>query len=715
MNRHIILFFVGILLTGILSGCKEEMEISPGEGSVQLRVSVSDEVKILDEAQKPKSKAVTRSAGEEELLNTMQTRIYNSKGLVRFYDHESPIPTTLNLVSGDYRAFVIAGDSVPAAFNTPYYTGSTNFTVRSGETAQAHVSCKIANVLATVEFSSSLKEVLSDCQVKIFTTQGELIFTEENLDDIGYYMLSGKDCNLGWSFQGTKQDGKIYTQSGLVEDVERTTKYAFTFNYNPQNAETGGAFIEIKVNESTIDINHNVMLTQRPQIVGDKFTIEQPLYYEVNGGSETGVWVNAATRLTDVTISCDHFTQWGFPTNSVNFLTASQDVINQFESNGISFKHTYRAEEDLSNAKITFFEKLISTLPNGEYLITIQAVDAFEKDNTQILTIVISDAIVVTETAPRSEIWTNRAQLAGTLLRETTETLSFQYREEGTQEWSSIPATLSGTAMSANISGLKPGTTYEYQAVAGTSASVKIITFTTEEATPLPNSSFENWQTLSSKAMVPYAANETPFWDSGNHGSATMSKNVTTPDGTYKHSGAYSAMLKSQFVGVIGIGKLAAGNLFVGTYVGTDGTNGILDFGQPFTSRPAKLRGYLKYTPGTVDYSSIDAMPKGNTDMGHIFIALGDWDAPVRITTKDQNLFNKEDENIIAYGENILTESVQSSDGGLTAFEISLDYRSLNRIPTYIVLVATASRYGDYFTGSSSSTMWIDDFELIYE
>ncbi len=714
MNRHIILFFVGILLTGILSGCKEEMEISPGEGSVQLRVSISDEVKILDENKIPNPKAVTRSR-EEELFNTMQTRIYNSKGLIRFYNYENPIPTTLNLVSGDYRALVIAGDSVPAAFNTPYYTGSTDFTVRSGETAQAHVSCKIANVLATVEFTSSLKEMLSDCQVKIFTTQGELTFTEENLDDVGYYMLNGKDRNLGWSFQGTKQDGKVYTQSGLVEEVERATKYAFTFNYNPQNAETGGAFIEIKVNESTIDINHNVMLTQRPQIVGEKFTIEQPLYYEVNGGSETGVWVNAATRLTDVIISCEQFTQWGFPTNSVNLLTASQGVLNEFQNKGISFIHTYRAEEDLSNAKITFSEKLISSLPNGEYLITIQAIDAFEKDNAQTLTLVISDAIVVTETAPRSEIWTNRAQLAGTLLRETTETLSFQYREEGSQAWTSIPATLSGTAMSANISGLKPGTTYEYQAVAGTSASVKIITFTTEEATPLPNSSFENWQTLSSKAMVPYAANETPFWDSGNHGSATMSKNVTTPDGTYKHSGAYSAMLKSQFVGVIGFGKLAAGNLFVGTYVGTDGTNGILDFGQPFTSRPAKLRGYLKYTPGTVDYSSIDAMPKGNTDMGHIFIALGDWDSPVRITTKDKNLFNKEDERIIAYGENILTESVQSSDGGLTAFEISLDYRSSNRIPTYIVIVATASRYGDYFTGSSSSTMWIDDFELIYE
>ena len=216
--------------------------------------------------------------------------------------------------------------------------------------------------------------------------------------------------------------------------------------------------------------------------------------------------------------------------------------------------------------------------------------------------------------------------------------------------------------------------------------------------------------------MVLYGPGEDMFWDSGNHGSASMSTNITTPDETYTHSGQYSAKLQSQFVGLGGIiGKFAAGNLFIGQYVGTDGTNGILDFGRTFTSRPAKLKGYIKYTPGTVNYSETDALPNGATDIGSIYIALGDWDAPVRITTKDKNLFNKDDEKIIAYGEWDITSTVQGTDGGLMEFEIPLDYRSLDRIPTYIVVVASASKYGDYFTGSGSSTMWIDDLELVYE
>ena len=53
--------------------------------------------------------------------------------------------------------------------------------------------------------------------------------------------------------------------------------------------------------------------------------------------------------------------------------------------------------------------------------------------------------------------------------------------------------------------------------------------------------------------------------------------------------------------------------------------------------------------------------------------------------------------------------------GDWTEFKLKLDYRSLTRKPTYIVVVASASKYGDYFTGGDGSTLWLDDLELIYE
>ena len=686
----------------LFTACKEE-EMALGEGAVRLSVNVSGDVSVVTRAVDPGISA------------SMQTRIYSSKGLIRYYDATTPMPETLNLASGQYHAFVLAGDSVPAAFNTPYYTGSTDFTVRSGETTSASVTCTIANTLATVAFDPALDEVVTDCKVKIFTTTGELYFTEATTDSVGYYMFSGKERNLAWTFEGKKTDGNSYTQSGVVEHVNPATKYAFTFNFDPDGAATGGTFLDVKVNEATIDSTHNVVITLRPQIVGDKFDLNEPLYYETNGGSETSLWVNAATKLQRVWLSCDKLTDLGFPTDSIDFLAANGSLAADFQSRGISCKHTYQEDKDLSNAKITLSESFVQSLPGDEYTFTINAIDAAGKDNTATLSLVVSDAIVVTEEAERSSIWARRATLLGSVVKETSEPLSFQFREAGTDSWTSVPASRSGMTLSAQLTDLTPGTTYEYQAMAGTQASVKTATFTTEAATALPNSSFENWQTLSSSAMVMYGPGEEMFWDSGNHGSATLNKNVTSPDETYKHSGRYSVKLQSQFVGVLSFGKFAAGNLFAGQYLRTDGTDGVLSFGRPFTSRPSKLKGYIKYTPGTVDYSSTSDLPTGATDIGNIYIAIGDWSEPIEIRTKDKKLFDKNDEKIIAYGEKELTSITQGADGGLLEFEIPLDYRSLDRIPSYIVIVASASKYGDYFTGSTGSTMWIDDLELIYE
>ena len=703
MRYNIKRYLAGTLLFLLLfTACKEE-DMALGEGSVRLSVCVSDDVAV-----------VTRSV-DPGIYNTMQTRIYSSKGLIRYYDATTPVPETLNLASGQYHVFVLAGDSVPAAFNTPYYTGSTDFDVRSGETTTASVTCTVANTLATVAFDEGLNEVVTDCKVKIFTTNGELYFTEATADSVGYYLFNGKDRSLAWSFEGKKTDGSSYTQSGVVEDVQRATKYAFTFSYNAESAATGGTFLDVKVNESTVDSTHNVVITQRPQIVGNGFTLSEPLYYETGNGNETSLWVNAATELKRVWLSCDKLTALGFPSDSVDFLATDGSLATGFESRGISCKHAYQEDKDLSNAKITLAGSFINSLPGDEYTFTIQAVDKSGKDNTATLSIVVSDAIVVTVDPERADIWACRATLRGNVVKETAEPLTFQYRRTGTKDWTSVAANRSGSTLSAEVTGLTPGTTYEYQAVAGAQASVKTATFTTEMATPLPNSSFENWQTLSSSAMVLYGPGEEMFWDSGNHGSATLNKNVTSPDETYKHSGRYSVKLQSQFVGILSFGKFAAGNLFAGQYLRTDGTDGVLSFGRPFTSRPAKLKGYIKYTPGTVDYSSTSELPTGATDIGNIYIALGDWSEPIEIRTKDKKLFDKNDEKIIAYGEWEITSETQGADGGLLEFEIPLDYRSLDRIPSYIVLVASASKYGDYFTGSTGSTMWIDDLELIYE
>ena len=48
-------------------------------------------------------------------------------------------------------------------------------------------------------------------------------------------------------------------------------------------------------------------------------------------------------------------------------------------------------------------------------------------------------------------------------------------------------------------------------------------------------------------------------------------------------------------------------------------------------------------------------------------------------------------------------------------FRLDFEYKDTERKPTYIVISACASYLGDYFTGGVGSTLYIDEFELLYE
>ncbi|MBQ8308143.1 MAG: PCMD domain-containing protein, partial [Alistipes sp.] len=199
--------------------------------------------------------------------------------------------------------------------------------------------------------------------------------------------------------------------------------------------------------------------------------------------------------------------------------------------------------------------------------------------------------------------------------------------------------------------------------------------------------------------------------------------------------GDYCARLQSQYANLAGIGKFAAGNLYVGKYVKNAGTNGIVAFGHPFTLRPTALRFWLKYNCGTVD--RIEKLPTGESlqagdpDIGVIYVALGTWSkeeygyteekgtptlygtdtSPVIIDTRNEaTFFDPHGKDVVGYGEMLLRSNVD----GWTQITLPIDYVATDIKPTHIVITFSASRYGDYFTGSTQSVMWLDDIELLY-
>lgn len=283
-----------------------------------------------------------------------------------------------------------------------------------------------------------------------------------------------------------------------------------------------------------------------------------------------------------------------------------------------------------------------------------------------------------------------------------------EYKEQSASDWQSVTVSESnsGTTYSVQLTGLSASTTYTYRAVInGTAGTEK--TFTTAAEQQLENGSMENWY-QDGDIYYPNASGSS-FWGTGNPGAASFIGNLTTPTTTESYSGT-GAKLESKWAVI----KLGAGNLFTGDFT-LDGTHGKLNFGRPFTSFPTALRLQYKYSPKTIDRIGDDSLEslRGKMDTCHVYVALSDKSEPYVIRTRpsERQLFDKNDANIIAYGE-FLSAETQSSYKQIT---IPLEYRATNRTPKYIIIVCAASKYGDYYTGGAGSTLFIDEMELVYE
>lgn len=284
-----------------------------------------------------------------------------------------------------------------------------------------------------------------------------------------------------------------------------------------------------------------------------------------------------------------------------------------------------------------------------------------------------------------------------------------EYRKQGSSDWNTVPAanvTTSGTSFTATLTGLSGSTTYNYRVtVDGVSGSEQ--SFTTVAPVALENGSMENWS-QNGKIWYPNAAGANPFWGTGNPGAANFIGNLTTA--TDESVKGKAALLETKDA----IIKLGAGNIFTGDFE-LEGLNGLLHFGRSFSSFPTSLRLYYKYTPATIDMIGDNvgdlASLKGQTDMCQIYIALSDKIYEIHNDPKNRQLFDPNDSGIIAYGEFTSSQSVTS----YKQLEIPLEYRYTDRTPKYIIIVASSSKYGDYYIGGVGSKLWLDEMELVYE
>lgn len=390
-------------------------------------------------------------------------------------------------------------------------------------------------------------------------------------------------------------------------------------------------------------------------------------------------------------------------------------------------QHPYTLEQNLEGVKVRDHYILNYKLADkGESNISV-TVDPTHNEYNYTFEVNMQESALTADFVP-ANAWAKFAYLEASNVQSgkgelVPENVTFKYRKKGDADWNDVITMHQDGKYTATLTPLEGKTEYEYCLADGENMT-PVQTLTTEETLVLHNGNFDLWTKLGDTwypGSSAEAGNTTSFWNTSNPGTTQGmgaiggALNPTTGvDSPVHTAGGQAAKLESAYK----IIAFAAASLYTGSFLGLDGMSANMEFGKTFASRPIALHGFYKYTPKVID--NVDRKPEGveiiknqTMDQCAIFIALATKSFSFNNKKEDQYIDYENDPAIIAYGE--LPSGGATSGEGYTEFTIPLKYKDLTTKPTHIIIVCSASKYGDYMTGGTGSLMYVDDFELVYD
>ena len=694
------------LLAAVLLSCSHEGLRDNGEGWLCARVYEDDALEVR----------IPQLRSGSDGTPVFSLTVYDAKDVRKAYLEDCSVlaDNPLALPAGRYTAVVSSAETGAAAFGAPFYTGSTGFSIVSGEVANIDITAAVANTKVTVEYDDAVKDNFSSYDFTVSNGQGELVFSNSDgtADEDGWFSVTG---TLSWTLSLVNNDGQKYRDlTGTLEDVKAKEHYKFRWSLETEPDGIGAGAVSIVLDDSMNEKEFTLELdpddTSVPVISAD-FDYSGLVQTEAGDASSRTITVSSEDGFSSLLFT--YSDPADFSSRSVELAGASEEVLSALSSAGISVS---AVQESSAEATIDI-SSYISSLPVGRFSLGLTAIDrgnSFAEQAFDFEIISNLDAEIISASP-----WAMFADVSGRWFAiEKPQGLSFQYRKSSDSVWTDYAGEISADDQSrtygARLTGLEPGTEYSVRAVSAEDKETKEITFTTEKADSVPNMSFDAWY-QDGDAWYPNADADNFWWDSANGGTKTLSIYPTTPaEEEYiyaKGEGKNAAKLQSKEAMLVG---LAAGNIYTGRFIkavmSLSNPGAELDWGVPFTSRPLALTGYYHYIPVTVNKGDYNGM-SGKTDIGQVQVMLTDWSSPFRVSTADGQFVNPQtDKGIIAYGTMDL-----NATGSYQPFTIELEYRDTSRVPKYIVIVAAASKYGDYFTGGVGSTLYLDEFSFIYD
>lgn len=273
MKKIFLICFTLIASTLLFCACHtESMEgIVNAKGNLSLSsmkvgVNLDVDVVYLD----------SRAESEIDLSNYIVT-IYDKYSQRAGQWVYSEMPEIVSLAVGTYTVEVKSAAEPSNGFDIPYYKGTATCEVKENQVTEGlEISCKLANMLFTVEYDESFQDKISEDVVTTITI-GENSLQIPASESRKAYLIApdSETASMEVSLKGTI-DGEVIDYSEHFDDVKsgvhNIIKYQFIPVSDGNTVTAGGAFnISIAIDSSLTGSDESVSVNPGPEPGIDDF------------------------------------------------------------------------------------------------------------------------------------------------------------------------------------------------------------------------------------------------------------------------------------------------------------------------------------------------------------------------------------------------------------------------------------------------------------
>lgn len=248
-------FFLSFALSlAMFAACDSDTD-GPGGKSGQLRLNLAaDTTSVNKGINSNPTKAVSADEFEKFLItDDYKVAVRQDTVTIEDYERYDQIPEAIRLNAGAYTLTASKGEDKPAAFENPYFEGSTDFTIKADMITPLEVTCTLANARITVDYTDDFKDMYSEYAVLLSTK-----FTKEKLEISqketrpAYVKVAPEGTDLGIAIRLQKWDADTAKTYYVPKPLALERRQSIRLIFKTDGAGLDGIGLDILLDDELI-------------------------------------------------------------------------------------------------------------------------------------------------------------------------------------------------------------------------------------------------------------------------------------------------------------------------------------------------------------------------------------------------------------------------------------------------------------------------------